>query len=108
MPPDDFKNQNSDIAVRIELLRLLESGLLDLLECPQCHKNSVSVRFTHPRINEYRTWFVCDHCSFSMRVQNSERPQHFLSERVDEQLEEYDSDVLLKKRLKGSDDSSSK
>ncbi len=42
---------------QIELIKQADLGQLDLLSCPKCGRNSVSVRFTHPKANEYRTWF---------------------------------------------------
>jgi hypothetical protein len=78
---------------------MLESGILNSIECPQCHRHSVSVWFTHPQVNEYRTWFICTECSFEMRVQNSEKPLHYTEDRVDARLETYDVDVLRKKRF---------
>lgn len=74
-------------------------GALDSLECPKCHNQSVSVRFTHPREDVYRTWFVCSECSFEARAQNSDRPAHFSEMRVDERLQMYDADILSKRRI---------
>ena len=99
MPYDNSQNPDNDLIVRMGLIREVESGVLDSIECPHCHRHSVSVWFTHPKWNEYRTWFRCRDCSFEMRVQNSERPQHYCAERIDEALEAYDSDLLEKKHF---------
>lgn len=50
------------------------------------------------------TWFVCENCDFHLRLQNTERPPFFSSERVHEYLEAYDSDLLgkLRTRSRGS------
>jgi transposase-like protein len=97
MQPDSSENQNNDLAERLELLRVFESGCTEAIQCPRCHEFSVSVWFTRPR-GEYRTWFVCTHCPFSMRVQNSVQPPFFSESRVDDRLEAYD-DVLGKTRF---------
>lgn len=86
---------------RLALLEALESGVLDRLTCPECGAAGVSVWFTHPAANEYRTWFVCTNCSFSMRAQNSERPRFFCDSRIDERLEANDASVLKKNRKTG-------
>ena len=59
MPQDDSQNQNKGLLARLGLLRALESGLVNSIECPDCHEHSITVWFTHPSENEYRTWFVC-------------------------------------------------
>lgn len=92
-------NQSDDVQLRLGLLNVLESGILDSIGCPRCHQPTVSVSFTHPSHDEFRTWFICKNCSFSMRTQNSEQPKHFSSDRVDERLEHYDLDILRKSRL---------
>jgi len=102
MQAGNSRDPNSDVSARLALLRSVESGVLDSIPCPQCHSNSVSVWFTHPSLNEYRTWFVCSRCAFQMRVQNSERPAYFSADRVDARLEEYDSEILRKCRLADS------
>ena len=99
MPQGNSPFPNNELTVRIGLLRTLESGVLDLIECPQCHKHTVSVWFTRPQEDQYRTWFLCAECSFEMRVQNSERPEYFSADRVDERLEAYDADILGLRRL---------
>jgi uncharacterized protein YbaR (Trm112 family) len=93
------KRPNSGLAEKLKLVQALESGHLDLLECPECHNNSVTVRFTQPTAHEVRTWFLCTKCAFRMRAQNSDSPRFFSVDRVDEQLEAYDNDVLTKKKL---------
>jgi putative transposase len=34
-------------------------GHLDSLECPNCRHKAVSVWFSHPASDTYRTWFIC-------------------------------------------------
>lgn len=88
-----------NVAANMKLLQGLETGTLDSLECPECHSMSVSVRFTHAKPHEYRTWFICSKCQFKLRVQNTEVPPFFSEERVDEYLEAYDADLLKKRRF---------
>ena len=99
MQPENSQNRNSDLLVRLALLHAVETGHLDLIECPQCHEDTVTVFFTHPLENEYRTWFICETCSFKTRMQNSGQPRYYSPSRVDNQLEEYDSDLLGRRRL---------
>ena len=54
----------------VRLLKEPMPGTLDALECPSCHRDSVSVWFTHPGDGIYRTWFICSECSFQLRAQN--------------------------------------
>ena len=86
------------------LLVAEDAGVLDSLECPDCRSHSVSVRYTNPQENVYRTWFLCSECTFQERAQMAERPKHFSIERVDKRLEAYDADLLEKCRFKLPDD----
>lgn len=94
-------NENSDtqLQARLNLLSAYEAGALDSIQCPQCHKHSVSVRFTHPSPKEYRTWFVCSNCSFQLRTQTVGVPLFFTENRIDEYLEAYDVDLLKKRKF---------
>ena len=85
---------DSGLEAHIRLLRAAEAGTLDSLECPNCHRPFVSVRFTQPQKDVYRTWFLCSGCAFETRAQNSRKPAHYSDERVDKRLEKYDSDLL--------------
>ena len=89
------KNSN-ELNETLKLLEKLESGILDSITCPRCHNDSVTVRFSNPEPNEYRTWLVCLKCSFVLRLQNTERPQFYSTSRIDEQLEAYDYEVIGK------------
>jgi len=78
-------------------LRLLEDaaiGRLDNLDCPNCRHAAVSVWFTRPAADSYRTWFICADCDFHTRVQNTNRPHSFSQERVNGKLEEHDFSIL--------------
>ena len=99
MPSGSSHSRNDDLQLQLELLWLEEGGTLERLPCPMCHEHSVDVLFTHPAPTEYRTWFLCRNCRFQFRVQNSGRPKHYTEGRVDEDLEEYDRDLLKKRRL---------
>ena len=95
--------QNSRAERLAHQLRRLEAaaaGTLDALECPNCLKYSVSVWFTHPGDDIFRTWFICGECSFEMRAQNSGRPQHYSEDRLSEQKGNYDESLLAKARFK--------
>lgn len=79
---------------KLALVRSADAGKLDSLECPNCGRHSVSVWFTHPRENEYRTWYVCSDCPFKMRGHNLARPSFFSEERVDPEFDEHDERIL--------------
>src|SRR5260370_41590087 len=66
---------------RLALLQAANEGKLDGLPCPRCKAPKVSVWFTRPAENEYRTWFICDRCGFEMRAQNTGRPIHYSEDR---------------------------
>lgn len=85
---------HADLPDRLKLLEKSDEGYLDRLECPACHRPSVSVAFSHPGSNEYRTWFTCHECSFSMRVQNTGKPPHYSEDRIDVDRQAYDIELL--------------
>jgi hypothetical protein len=79
-------NENSpfpetDLRARLALLQEAASGRLEGLPCPRCCQSCVSVWFTHPDEELYRTWFVCSQCDFEMRAQNVGQPPHYSAER---------------------------
>jgi hypothetical protein len=84
----------TNIEARLALARAADSGVLDSLECPDCGCHTVSIWFSHPREDEYRTWFICSECAFNMRGQNLDRPRHYSEERVDPEFEMYDDRIL--------------
>jgi len=100
MPRENSRHPSNETRIGASLLRMLESGILDGIECPQCGRQTVSLRFTRPRESEYRTWFICTNCSFRLRAQNIGRPRQFSAARVDEELESYDRAVRRARRLK--------
>src|ERR1019366_3400012 len=63
------KIRQAEIAARLPLIQAAADGSLDELRCPRCECQTVSVYFTRPAPEEYRTWFVCSACDFSMRTQ---------------------------------------
>jgi hypothetical protein len=71
----------ADIQARLLLVQAASEGKLDDLRCPTCERQTVSVFFTRPGANEYHTWFVCSKCEFSMRAQNSGKPEFYTQER---------------------------
>jgi hypothetical protein len=80
----------------MRMLAAEADGVLDGLECPDCHIRVVSVRYTEPQKGVYRTWFMCSECAFQQRTQNSGKPAHFSADRVDSRLQAYDADILEK------------
>jgi DNA-directed RNA polymerase subunit M/transcription elongation factor TFIIS len=96
MPNKNSNDAQQAFTRNLTLIQALESGVLDAIECPKCCKHTITVRFTQPRISEIRTWFLCTNCTFRLRVQNSTIPRYFSIDRLDEQLEAYDDDVLTK------------
>jgi hypothetical protein len=98
MPLDNFQNHPDDVSAGLRLLSELESGSLDGMQCPRCQKNAVSVWFTHPLPEEYRTWFICACCGFMLRAQNSRKPRHFADDRIDPSLEKRDWQTLMRMR----------
>jgi len=78
----------------VELLALLEAGKLENLLCPQCQRESVSVWFTHPAPEEYRTWLICSTCEFQARAHNSSKPAHYSEAKRHIVLETKDGDIL--------------
>jgi protein-arginine kinase activator protein McsA len=79
---------------RLALLDSAERGVLDELTCPNCHRRAVSVWFSHPSEDEYRTWFLCSNCSFQMRAQNTSRPNFYSDGRIKALLNEHDRKIL--------------
>jgi hypothetical protein len=58
VPEMDQKFSNLEIITRLSRLAFAaERGQLEGLECPNCNQPKVSVWFTHPAPDEYRTWF---------------------------------------------------
>jgi hypothetical protein len=85
-----------DITDHLKLLNDADAGKLDALECPHCHRSTVSVSFTHPAADAYRVWFNCAECSFSMRAQYVGQPRHYSEDRVDANRQAYDVELLQK------------
>lgn len=94
MDKDNSHCRMNELSTGLHLMEKMNTGRLDALVCPKCGKPDVSVWFTQPMANEYRTWFVCGKCDFKLRTQNSERPAQFTSERVDKTLEKYDKNLV--------------
>ena len=95
MPRESSRNQNEKrLSPQLHLLNEAAAGRLEDLECPTCRKTAVSVWFTHPASDTYRTWFICANCDFHTRVQNTERPQSFSQDRVNTNLEERDLSIF--------------
>ncbi len=80
MSSDAFPVRETDLPLRLSLLKLASEGHLDALPCPRCQQATVSVWFTRRSDNDYWTWFVCQHCGFETRAQGG-RPAHYSRER---------------------------
>jgi uncharacterized protein (DUF983 family) len=94
MPSDSSPRRKEDLRAGMMLVRALDDGHLDCLQCPRCGRPRVSVWFTNPVPAEYRTWFVCDACGFTARFRNVAEPKHFSADRIKEQLDRYDVDLI--------------
>ncbi|HTR67760.1 MAG TPA: hypothetical protein VMH85_18410 [Terriglobales bacterium] len=76
-----------------------DGGVFDSLECPSCHHRSVSIWFTHPRADQYRTWFICKQCRLEARFINSGPPKNYTEARINEHLQAHDSECLARARF---------
>jgi hypothetical protein len=85
---------NDELSLQVRLVHEADAGCLDDLECPKCRHSAVSVWFTHPAADVYRTWFLCVNCDFHTRAQNTEKPRFFSEDRVNTELEEKDLAIL--------------
>jgi len=95
MPRERSQNQTkNELSSQLHLLQEAAMGRLDNLECPNCRRAAVSVWFSHPVADAYRTWFICADCDFHTRAQNTERPQFFSDDRVSAELEEHDLSIV--------------
>jgi transposase-like protein len=94
MAREHSKNHNNDLSTHLQLLQEAAVGRLENLECPSCKQATVSVWFSHPAADTYRTWFICAACDFHSRAQNTERPAFFSEDRVSTELEEHDLSIL--------------
>jgi hypothetical protein len=102
MPTESSPNPNNDerLLLQLRLLNEAATGHLDELECPKCRQAAVSVWFTHPAADVYRTWFICVNCDFHSRAQNTEKPLFFSEDRVSTELEEKDLAILKQSLFK--------
>jgi hypothetical protein len=94
MTKDFGTDEISRIQSLFQLARSADKGQQGNLECPECHKSTVSVWFSNPVPNEYRTWFICAECSFHTRAQCTDRPTFFSPERCRPDLEARDKAIL--------------
>lgn len=60
---------DSRVPAQIDLLKKVDEGQLDELPCPQCRFTTVSVRFTQPTPDSYRTLLICSNCNFHFGAQ---------------------------------------
>jgi len=90
MQHEKSHNRNNELTAQMHLLQEADMGHLESLECPKCQHMAVSVWFSHPASDVYRTWFICANCEFHTRVQNAQKPRFFSDDRVSTELEERD------------------
>lgn len=103
MPIENSQNPkitDDVLSLQLCLLNEADAGRLDDLECPQCRLEAVSVWFTHPAADVYRTWFICVNCDFHTRAQNTQKPSFFSEDRVSTQLEDKDLAILKRSIFK--------
>ena len=89
-----YMSNDERISKHLSLLNEAEEGRFENLECPICHHAAVSVWFTHPAADIYRTWFLCANCNFCTRAQNADKPRFFSESRCNKNLEESDVSIL--------------
>jgi hypothetical protein len=78
MPSDDSNNRNSELLeAQLNLLNAARAGKLENLACPKCGRATVSIWFTQPVKNQFRTWFVCENCDYEFSAQNSGLPPYY-------------------------------
>jgi hypothetical protein len=84
----------AQVALLVELFKEADAGNLDNLECPKCRHPTVSVWFTKPEPEAYRTWLICTECDFWSHAINTDRPSSFSESRVRSDLQEKDAAIL--------------
>lgn len=102
MPRESSQHRKNEkrLSSHLRLLNEAAAGRLEDLECPKCREGGVSVWFTHPAADTYRTWFICADCDFHTRIQNTEKPLFFSEDRVSTDLEERDLSILRQSLFK--------
>lgn len=88
------------LQLHIKLLKEVDSGKLDYLECPKCQHRAVSAWFTNPEPEVYRTWLICAECDSWSHVINSSKPSSFSESRVRSDLQEKDVAILKAMRTR--------
>jgi hypothetical protein len=94
------EGSNGRLKELTQLLRAAEAGRLDGLDCPQCGNPGLSVWFSNPAKDHFRTWYVCTECTFHTRAQNSDKPAFFSTERCRPDLETRDKAILDAAKIK--------
>jgi hypothetical protein len=87
-------NSHKGASSQTRLLNEVAAGNLDNL--------SISVWFTHPAEDTYRTWLICADCNFHARAQHTCRSDSFSEDRVCPELEKRDWAVLKQSLFKRS------
>jgi hypothetical protein len=88
------KMTDERLSLHRHLLHEADAGHLENLECPTCRQSAVSVWFTHPDTDVYRTWYLCTKCDFHTRVQNTDKPDFFSEDRIRTDLQDRDRSIL--------------
>jgi len=100
-------SHEENLEAHMRLLQEAVLGRFDNLDCPSCRVATVSVWFSHPGQDEYRTWFLCGNCDFHTRVQNSARPAKFTEDRLKPDLERRDRSISETAKFKAAINSGS-
>ena len=88
------------LSLQIQLLKEVDSGKLDNLECPKCLHRTVSAWFTNPDADAYRTWLICADCDFWTHAIDKARPPSFSESRVRADLQKKDATILKEMRTR--------
>lgn len=82
MDPTESKYLEKEVYSKLSLVHASEMGELEGLTCPECETESVGVWFEQKGRRLYYSNYICENCSFKLRVRNSGCPAHFREDRV--------------------------
>jgi hypothetical protein len=99
-PSNPEQPTHPHLALQIALLKEVDLGNLDNLECPKCRHRTVSAWFTNPAPEAYRTWLICSECDFWSHAIDCARPSSFSESRVRSDLQEKDVAILKAMRTR--------
>jgi hypothetical protein len=82
LDPTESEYLEKEVYAKLSLVHASEMGELEGLTCPECDSDSVGVWFEQKGRRLYYSSYVCENCSFRLRVRNSGCPAHFREDRV--------------------------